>query len=32
VGTALTPDMQGLITGQKTVPDVLTDLDNAWNS
>lgn len=32
VGTALTPGMQGLITGQKTVPDVLTDLDNAWNS
>ena len=32
VGTALTPGMQGLVTGQKTVSDVLTDLDNAWNS
>ena len=32
VGTALTPDMQGLLTGQKAIPDVLTDLDNAWNS
>jgi raffinose/stachyose/melibiose transport system substrate-binding protein len=32
VGTALTPGMQGLVTGQKTIMDVLTDLDNAWNS
>jgi raffinose/stachyose/melibiose transport system substrate-binding protein len=32
VGTALTPGMQGLLTGQKTPADVLTDLDNAWNS
>jgi raffinose/stachyose/melibiose transport system substrate-binding protein len=32
VGTALTPDMQGLVTGQKSVSDVLTDMDNAWNS
>jgi raffinose/stachyose/melibiose transport system substrate-binding protein len=32
VGTALTPDMQGLLTGQKAIPDVLTDLDTAWNS
>jgi ABC-type glycerol-3-phosphate transport system substrate-binding protein len=32
VGTAMTPDMQGLLTGQKAIPDVLTDLDNAWNS
>lgn len=32
VGTAMTPDMQGLLTGQKSIPDVLTDLDNAWNS
>jgi raffinose/stachyose/melibiose transport system substrate-binding protein len=32
VGTALTPDMQGLLTGQKSIPDVLTDLDNAWHS
>jgi len=32
VGTALTPDMQGLLTGQKAVKDVLADLDAAWNS
>jgi raffinose/stachyose/melibiose transport system substrate-binding protein len=32
VGTALTPDMQGLVTGQKSVSDVLTDMDTAWNS
>jgi raffinose/stachyose/melibiose transport system substrate-binding protein len=32
VGTAMTPAMQGLLTGQKTIADVLTDLDNAWNS
>jgi raffinose/stachyose/melibiose transport system substrate-binding protein len=32
VGTALTPDMQGLLTGQKKIQDVLTDLDKAWNS
>lgn len=32
VGTALTPDMQGLLTGQKAIPEVLNDLDNAWNS
>ncbi len=32
VGTALTPGMQGLVTGQKSVSDVLTDLDNAWSS
>ena len=32
VGTTLTPDMQGLLTGQKMVKDVLADLDNAWNS
>lgn len=32
VGTAMAPGMQGLITGQKTIADVLKDLDNAWNS
>ena len=32
VGTALTPGMQGLVTGQKSVSDVLTDLDTAWSS
>jgi raffinose/stachyose/melibiose transport system substrate-binding protein len=32
VGTAITPGMQGLLTGQKTIADVLTDMDNAWNT
>jgi raffinose/stachyose/melibiose transport system substrate-binding protein len=32
VGTAITPGMQGLLTGQKTVADVLNDMDTAWNS
>jgi raffinose/stachyose/melibiose transport system substrate-binding protein len=32
VGTAITPDMQGLLTGQKTISDMLTDMDNAWNT
>ena len=32
VGTAITPGMQGLLTGQKTIADVLNDMDAAWNS
>jgi raffinose/stachyose/melibiose transport system substrate-binding protein len=32
VGTALTPGMQGLLTSQKSIADVLTDMDNAWNT
>ena len=31
VGPAITPGMQGLLTGQKTVADVLNDMDAAWN-
>ena len=32
VGQAVTPGMQGLLTGQKTIADVLNDMDAAWNN
>ena len=32
VGQAVTPGMQGLLTGQKTIADVLNDMDAAWNT